>query len=222
MIKSIDKNEALRYLGCKGHSPDSRIAALLDICEKELLQVIKPAFLYSVYDIYFTEKGVQIADSDLFLTGNDVNKHLQGCNKAVLLCATLGNAVDMLIRSQQITDMGKAMITDALASVAIEQLCDIAEKEIIMKTGAEYYTYRYSAGYGDLPIDIQERFLSLLSAQKKIGLCVNDSMMLTPIKSVTAFIGLSDNEIKQHSRDCECCNFKEKCKYRKDGVRCGY
>ncbi len=222
MITRFDISQVLRYLGYNDSMPDENILSLLDKCSTELLDVIKPAYLYSVYDISFSEKGVRIADSDLYLTGNDAKEHLKDCNRIVLFCATLGNAVDMLIRNQQVTDMAKAMITDALASSAIEQLCDIVQKEIITKTGAKFHTYRYSPGYGDLPVDVQRDFLTLLSAQKKIGLCANDSMLLTPIKSVTAFIGLSGKEIAQRSIGCECCNLKDSCKLRKDGSHCGY
>ena len=50
-------------------------------------------------------------------------------------------------------------------------------------------TYRYSPGYGDLTISHQSDILSLLNAQKLIGLSALESAILVPVKSVTAFIG---------------------------------
>ena len=219
MIDSIDKKEALRYLGIKGE-PDKKTTELISVYEKELLKVIEPKFIFERFETAEISDGVDVGKDSLFLPGNGIKNHLAGCKSAVLLCATLGQGVDKLIRQLQISDMTKAVIVDALASAAIEQVCDYAEKEIKDNVKGYYLTSRFSPGYDDLPLDIQKEFLSLLSAQKRIGLCVTDSMLLTPKKSVTAIIGLSEKEADNH-RSCENCNLKETCKYRKDNNHCG-
>lgn len=219
MIDSIDKKEALRYLGIKGN-PDEKTAVLTELCEKELLRVIKPKFLFLKSETEETPEGVIISSGNLLLKGTGIKKHLAGCKSAVLMCATLGQGVDLLIRQLQVSDMARAVITDALASAAIEQVCDYAEGEIRKAVGDYYMTWRFSPGYDDLPLSVQKDFLALLSAQKKIGLCTTDSMLLTPKKSVTAIIGLSERQTEK-KRSCENCNLKDSCKYRKDNNHCG-
>ena len=85
----------------------------------------------------------------------------------VVMCCTLSFGVDRIIRQYQISDMARAVICDSLSSAAIEQVCDYIEQEIKQKYPNMYQTFRYSAGYGDLSIDIQKNILDLLQAQKK-------------------------------------------------------
>ena len=82
-------------------------------------------------------------------------------------------------------------------------------------------TFRYSPGYGDLPLDIQRSFLSVLDTQKKIGLTASENNLLFPRKSVTAIIGIIDKNIKIKKRSCiECSNY-ENCSFRRKGENCG-
>ncbi len=219
ILDGIDKKEALRYLGIKGE-PDSKTAELISLCEKELLKVIEPKFLFRKFEIEEASDGIDVENGSLLLSGEGIKKHLSGCKSAVLMCATLGQGVDRLIRQLQITDLARAVIVDALSSSAIEQVCDYAEKEITDNSKEYHLTSRFSPGYDDLPIEIQKDFLSLLSAQKKIGLCSTDSMLLTPRKSVTAIIGLSDKKTADY-KSCVNCSLKMNCRYRKDNNHCG-
>ena len=116
--------------------------------------------------------------------------------------------------------MAKAVVLDALASVAVEQLCQKLEDQIGRDFTQYYKTWRFSPGYGDLPVTLQRDFLNVLDAPRKIGVCTNESSMLTPAKSVTAVVGLSREEIKKKRRSCTDCTLRERCAFRKAGERC--
>lgn len=221
-ITSINQKEALRYLQYGNNQPDSNIQTIMDRCEKKMLETIKPRYLYKVFDISEMADGVHLDGCTLVLTGKDISAHLKDCKKAVLMCVTLSSGVDMLIRNAQINDMTEAVILDSLASVCVEQLCDAVENEIHEKLPQYFHTWRYSAGYGDLPIDIQSEFVEVLNAQKRIGLCVTATNMLTPKKSVTAVIGLSENPVNHKKRGCQTCNMRENCQFRRKGERCEF
>ena len=53
-------------------------------------------------------------------------------------------------------------------------------------------TWRFSPGYGDRPLSMQDDLLAAVEAGKRIGLATTQGHMLTPMKSVTAIIGLQD------------------------------
>lgn len=214
MIKldKLNRREAIRYLGGAGLSLNYRMDVLMDECEKEILKKVNPKFLY-------IEKELPCEG---ILHGNDIKSHLDGCEKAVMMCATLGADIDKLIRISQITDMAKAVVLDSFASVAIEQVCQKVDELIAEKYPDYYLTFRFSPGYGDYPIELQKDFLRILDAPRKIGLAVNDSFMLVPTKSVTAVLGLSKNPIEQKKRGCAVCNMRDKCKYRRNGEHCGF
>ena len=64
-------------------------------------------------------------------------------------------------------------------------------------------------------------FLTLLDAPRKIGLCATDSSILTPRKSVTAIIGLSNHPIEKPKKNCATCRMRDRCAFRKKEEHCG-
>ena len=211
-LQSLNKAEAVRYLGGAGVAPNDAMNALLDDCERELLSVIDAKYLYRVIDLPCGE----------LTQGQDIKKHLAGCQRAAVLCATLGAGVDRLLRVSQIADMSRAVVLNSLAAAAIEQVCDEAERLIAERVSEPYFTFRFSPGYGDYPLETQKQLLRLLDAPRKIGLSLNDSLLLTPVKSVTAVIGLSDQPIPRGKRGCAICSLRETCAYRRKGTHCGF
>lgn len=220
VISDLNRNEALRYMGQADAVCDETITAVMDRCEEKLLSAIKPRYLYKCFDIEDKPEGILVKNTSLFLTGNDIKRHLKGCTKAVLLCATLSGDVDRIIRVAELKDMLDALALDCLASTAVEQLCDKAEMRIKEDFPEYEMTWRYGIGYGDLNISFQREFLNVLNAPKLIGLNVTESFILTPRKSVTAIIGLSKDKIEPSKRGCAVCSLKGTCAYRKKGSHC--
>lgn len=211
-LEKLNRKEAIRYLGGAGISLSYRMDVLMDECEREIIAKASPKFLY-------LEKNLPCAE---LMHGNDIEKHLEGCEKAIVMCATLGAEIDKLIRISQIADMAKAVVIDSFASVAIEQVCSKVDEQMAEKYPDYNMTFRFSPGYGDYPISLQKSFLTMLDAQRKIGLTTNDNYLLMPSKSVTAVIGLSKSPIERRKRGCAVCNMRYKCKYRKSGEHCGF
>ncbi|MCQ4023089.1 methionine synthase [Ruminococcus sp. zg-924] len=220
MLEKINRSEALRYLGYKGSTPDERTLDILADCERSLLEAAVAKYLYRRFELSFNENGIEVCGTGINLTGKSISAHLDGCRSVVLMCATISSGVDRLIRRYQATDMTRAVITDALASAAIEQVCDVADEEINRRFPDEYKTWRFSPGYGDLPLDLQRDFLRVLNAQKMIGLTLGKSTILIPTKSVTALIGISKDELPKRKRGCAGCTMRATCKFRKAGERC--
>lgn len=217
IIEDVNIQEALRYLGYGDNLPDDTTKELLLLCAGELKKEAEGKFTYKVFDL----KEGQICGCSFQLEGEAIARHLKHCDKIILMCATLSSKVDLLIRKKQIMGMAEAMITDSLASAVIEQVCDRAE-EIILKDFPEYeHTWRFGLGYDDFPLSGQKQFLEVLDAPKRIGVCVNNSMMLTPTKSVTCVIGLGHGLEVSVKKSCDMCSFREQCQFRKEGKNCG-
>lgn len=210
-LEKLNRNEAVRYLGGVGIRLNYRMDVLMDECEKAVLEKASPKYLYVEKDLPCPQ----------IMGGKDIESHLNGCEKAIVMCATVGSGVDKLIRISQISDMARAVVMDSLASVAVEQVCNAFDKIIAEKYSDYNMTFRFSPGYGDYPIELQKIILQMLDAPKKIGLCTNDNFLLTPTKSVTAVLGLSKNPIERKKRGCAICNMRETCKFRRKGLHCG-
>ena len=210
-FEKLNRNEAVRYLGGAGIRLNYRMDVLMDECEKAVLEKASPKYLYVEKDLPCPQ----------IMGGKDIESHLNGCEKAIVMCATVGSEVDKLIRISQISDMARAVVMDSLASVAVEQVCNAFDKIIAEKYSDYNMTFRFSPGYGDYPIELQKIILQMLDAPKKIGLCTNDNFLLTPTKSVTAVLGLSKNPIERKKRGCAICNMRETCKFRRKGLHWG-
>ena len=219
-LDPISISEAARYMGIKG-APSDTISDMLERCERLVRQRVRPNYVYLETSVDNTDDGVILGAMSEPLTGEDIKRHLSGCTRAIMLAATLSQEADKLIRQAAVTDMAESLAIDCLCSAAVEQVCDRAEQEIFSKHEYPYRTWRFSPGYGDLPISLQRSFLIALNAQRRIGLTVTESSLLIPSKSVTAIIGISETKIERGKRGCAVCNMRESCAFRAAGNTCG-
>ena len=156
------------------------------------------------------------------LQGGDVMKHLEGCPQALMLAVTLGPGVDAQIRRAGVGDIAASVASDALGSALAEQAADAAEAELRQWAAREekYLTGRFSPGYVDLPITVQPKVAAVLDTARRAGICVLNTNLMTPRKSVTAILGLSDHPVKGHLAGCGHCVLRTRCEYRKRGKTC--
>lgn len=215
IIDKINRKEALKYLAYKGGNIDAATTALMDKCEKKLLDAMSPKYALRIFEIEeITEDEVRFKDCAFKPRGKDIVKHLQDCEKAALICATAGAGVDSYIRTVQISDMAEAVIADAMSGSAVEQVCAAAEDEIKKLFPDMFLTWRFSPGYGDFPIEQQGDFAAAVNAGRTVGVFVSESFLLTPKKSVTAILGISGKLKRDKTfHDCAVCPLKGRCNY---------
>ena len=111
-------------------------------------------------------------------------------------------------------------MTDCLASAAVEAICNELERELTKKLPDWHFTWRFSPGYGDLPLSVQPQILDVLNAQKRAGVSCLESLLMVPSKSVTAIIGLSREPVENKRRGCSICSMAGRCDFRKRGIHC--
>lgn len=215
-LNKVNRDELYRYIG----TPDDLVRGIIDNCQVELINTVKAAYVWQIFDIEYEETGVKVLNTDVVLTGESIKKHLKGCNRMVMLAVTLSAEADKIIRKYQINDMAKAVIMDSMASVAIEDVCNMAEEDIKSYIPDKYFTFRFGVGYGDLPLSLEQDIIRVLDASKSIGLCVTDANILTPLKSVVCIIGISDMPMEKGQKGCTTCNMKDTCKFRRQGLNC--
>ena len=185
----INNREILRYLGVDGDAPE--VSALVDECIKEAQDALS-------YKVCYRELGISL-DGDVldlgFVKTNSaaLKRNLSGCESVTVFAATVGISLDRLITRYSAVSQTKAVIFDAIGTERIEALCDVFNEDVRTKAASNGYTAhpRFSPGYGDFPIEAQRQIFSVLDCPRKIGLTLNDSMLMSPSKSVTAIIGIA-------------------------------
>ncbi len=221
----INKNEVLRYLGHKNQDIDDELNGLIELCIKEVQELTRPLYTYKIFDIeVIAENEIKVHGTNLLLKGKDIYNHLKDAKRCAIMAATLGISMDNKIRITGKMDMTKSFILDATATDMIEKVCDKAEAEIIEQAKSEGFktNFRFSPGYGDLGMDIQGEIISILNANKILGLTTTTSSILIPRKSVTAIVGFlePDAEVSK-KRNCGICNLRKTCNFRREGGSCG-
>ena len=184
----IDQSVALRYAGMRGQVDE--VSELLRSCVAE----VEGAFSYRVCWRTFPLQtlGEELDLGFARVRSRDLQAHLAGCSEILVLAATVGLEIDRLIARANAHSPTKALLLDALGTERVEALCDALEAELredAHKTN-QSLTRRFSPGYGDLPLELQRNLLAALDAPRSVGITLNQSLLLSPSKSVTAIIGI--------------------------------
>lgn len=211
--------EALRYLGA-ADAPETLRRQVAGEAETLSAQ-FRPRHVCKVCELDFQGEEIFLCGTAVVLKGGTALKMLAQCHRAALLACTLGARFDLALTAVQARDMARAVILDACGSALVEQGCDEAEKELSARFPGRYLTDRFSPGYGDLPLELQRDICAALDTPRRLGLHVTESLLLNPVKSVTAVIGLSDRPQMARIRGCAYCQMRERCTLRKGGKHCG-
>ena len=149
------------------------------------------------YKVCYSEFDIKL-DGDICdlnfakIESRDLLNCLASCEKVIVFGATVGLQLDRLILRYGKTESSLAVCLQAIGAERIEALCDTFCDDIAKKysNDGKKLRPRFSAGYGDLPLGFQREIFASLNCEKHIGLTLNDSLIMSPTKSVTAIIGI--------------------------------
>ena len=215
---TLDRAEALRYLAIA--RPDASSLEALEPVAAALEKALTPRFTFAAFPVRHTPEGEALEGSGLVLPGEMARTMLRECTDAVLLLCTLGAGFEARLRAASARDMAQAAMLDACGSAYVEAGCDEAEKAIAARFPEKYLTDRFSPGYGDLPLDLQPALCAALDSQRRLGVTVTESLLMVPMKTVSAVIGLADTPQPARVRGCQFCARRETCEFRKNGQIC--
>lgn len=190
-IPKINEREIWRYAGYLGNinGVDERLQSELDTVERECSGIFSYKVCYRRMDIFWND------DMPVLPFACDSKKlalNLGGCSEMILFAATIGIEIDRYITRYQKISPVKALLMQAYGAERIESLCDMfcGEIETALSKEDKFCHPRYSPGYGDLPLTVQKEVFRLLDCNRQIGIALNDSLLMTPSKSVTAIMGI--------------------------------
>ena len=185
---SVDMREISRYLGCRDMRDDveALILRALDVCNDKLS-----------YRLCYTEYDLKIDghNCDLGFTkveSRDLARCLSGCSRILLFAATVGVGIDRLILRYGKSEPSLSVALQAVGSERVESLADEFCREMKEKYALTSLSLRprFSPGYGDLPLELQRDIFAALGCERRIGVTLNDSLIMSPSKSITAIIGI--------------------------------
>ena len=182
-------------------APEINLPALL--CYAGIRRGPVPEYLYETIEKYsgifsyrvayinllFTAVGDTVRAGIIEVNSKTLAKALKDCDSLYLVAATVGSTLDRSVAQLSVSSPARAQLLDSFGTERVEALLDAFEKELSCECGRRLRP-RVSAGYGDIPLELQTDIFKILAPENKIGLYLNQSLLMTPMKSVTAFIGV--------------------------------
>lgn len=202
------EKEILRYAGCK--APDPSVTELLQTCVREVREKLTYRVCWCQLPL---SVGNDCCDFGVFqLQSEKLAANLRDCETVLLFAATVGVEMDRLIAKYGRLSPAKGLLFQAIGAERIEALCDAFCEDIAGEQNMGLGP-RFSPGYGDLAFTVQRDIFSILDCEKRIGLFLNNSFLMSPSKSVTAFAGLTEEKGIQIKNKCSLCE-KKGCAFR--------
>ena len=208
--------ETKRYLGYQKGEVTTAVAELITGVLQEVIEVARPRFSCRCFPLEV--ESTNVAFGSLRTRSAALAENLKGAKEVLVIACTLGAGIDLLIRRYSSGDMARVVVLQAASAAVLEAYLDEYNEELKTEyaQSQKHLRPRFSPGYGDFDLDSQGMILRLVEAAKTIGLTLTDGGMLCPTKSVTAVIGISDEELECERTGCMNCT-KTDCTYRKDG-----
>lgn len=181
----LSEAELASRLGC----PVGELPLEIYKCIDELRELSEPSFSAVRVKVISCPDGVLLGGRAF--SSKALKKVLCGCGEALVLCATLGFGAERLLRKHSATSPTAHFLLDCAADAMVEALCDAAEGRVL---GDAAHTARFSPGYADLPLSHVRDILDMTMGDRLLGISLNESFMATPSKTVTAIIGIKNEE----------------------------
>lgn len=227
-IDSVDRAEVLRYLGYAGQEMTQELEGRINGGVERCLSIGAPRGVWRLFEVEgrgTKEDGtpvVRLSGTSLELLGRSMQEHMDGAVAVGVMAVTVGMGVERELRRLSLTDRVGQVVFDAAATALVERAADACEASIVA-AGHErglFSNFRFSPGYGDMPMTTQPVLLQALDAQRQLGITLTDTLLMVPTKSVTAVVGLFDAMQPSTHASCAGCPCFDFCTIRPTGHTC--
>ena len=192
----IDTDMVLRGQGADPAKIRERKPHLVKIAEQALdegLQLIKPVAIYKILPVEKNNSESFVLAGGIWLTGPFVAQHLEGANQIALLICTLGAGLENRLAALMHENPAYSFALDSFGSVAATALrvavCD--ELRVEARASGLFTSILLIPGMNSWPVDVgQPQIFAALDAAK-IGVTLNESAQMTPRKSISMLVGIS-------------------------------
>ena len=210
-----NRKEIYRYLGFGRAEPDERTVGLVEEVLAELEKKVTPRNVHK--ELSCEQNGEKIilgGENGFNITSSKLAINLAGCEKAIIFCATLGREPDLLQKRSMLTSSARAAAVQAAGAALIEAYCNKINRDFEEQYRGKYFLRpRFSPGYGDFALEHQRDFFRLLDIERRLGVELSEQLLMIPTKTVTAVIGLTNEQGDCNISKCAACE-KTDCAFR--------
>jgi hypothetical protein len=181
---------------------------------------VRPAACYDVFPIEgFVHDRVRLAGGAM-LGGGPVVEVVCGAEALALAVVTVGPAVDERIRQLSAERQRfQALVLDELASWAVDQVRQQLYAQMSAAFAARGWRTSTFLSPGESAWSVHEqRVLFKLLDAGQIGVSLNDSYLMTPLKSLSLMCGTGSQPLGVEGlTNCDFCSIKDRCTFARSG-----
>ncbi len=177
--------------------------------------LLDPKGIYDLFPVAQIEKDRLILENGELFRSEHLCKLLEGAEKIVVMCCTIGPALEKKVKElNQEGNYGEAYFLDMYGAVAVGRAMFNLFKELLEEFKGYGTTVYMEPGQLDWNIRDQRVVFRLISPED-IGVTLNESNMMSPVKSTTAVFGIGDPaKVKKGSFSCASCPKRNYCTFR--------
>lgn len=177
--------------------------------------LLEPRTVYGVFPIEKNEDERLCLQNGRVFHSEHLCMLLTGAEKLVAMCCTIGPALERKV--SELNKDGRFFVSyllDIYGAAAVGSLMRSLYQKI--EGGYQGYGVTVYLEPGQLDWNIREQgVLFQLISPEGIGVSINESFMMKPVKTLTAVFGIGDVEkVKKGNLACEVCPKRVKCIFR--------
>lgn len=161
--------------------------------------------IFESVDINTVDCTICVEDQ-LFTPGKIVTAQLKKSRQIALFACTAGSEITTYAKKVGEKDIMKEYILDVLGSVVVEKAMDKIQNLLYIdcKGKNTNISDRYSPGYCNWNVNEQQKLFTLLP-ETFCGISLSGSSLMSPVKSVSGFIGIGP-ALSQKGYQCKYCD----------------
>lgn len=202
----LNREEIFLNLGYKGQTPDVQILAMIEQLIETVNDFCQPQAGYSIFSGKLTSKDTLEINQISMIVGSSIANYFVSATHFAIFVATAGIEFDSHLQQLKAKgDILNEFLADALGSEIAEATHRYVTSRIKedAKLSGFSLTPSYGPGHCTWHVDEQKALFSLLP-NGPCGILLNDSGLMSPIKSVSGVIGLGIN-VKPKPYACTIC-----------------
>lgn len=216
----ITAEDVIRAQGLSVDRVKSKSPRLIEITHRaveEGLPYLQPRVAFERYPVTgITSTGVLLGES-ITLEGDLLRQHFENCQEIAAAVCTVGEKIGVLVSELFPKDVALAMALEALASAATEilgnSLCNYIDNTV--RQDGLFTILPINPGMTGWPVEVGQPQVFSLVDTSGIGVTLDDSGLMRPLKSLSMIIGISKTK-SMHQKSCDLCNLQKNCPYKPD------
>lgn len=215
---ALRPEQVARYAGGRGYVMDQSAKIEVSAAIEEANSLMAPVFIQAFHPVAsFRENGCILLENGVSMQAPAQLNYSSARLIAATVC-TIGSALELASRrSSEEGDPLRALYLDAAGVAALEMLSEAAHDAVADYANSRGLSAgcRFAPGYMGLAMSFQAALFRLVETER-IGVRLNDSMVMHPAKSLSFFTLLSEGRgVKRKVSKCRLCGAKE-CRFRLD------